>query len=109
MKNLLSREPALAGAVASLVGAIIGMVVGNEALAAALGGVVLAMLGVRQTVTPVAKADERIVNTARAAALETASRLTDGTIGAAGEVTQAAKAVVGGVVADVVNPMVRTR
>lgn len=107
MRKLLAREPALAAAIAALISAVIGLVVGNPALAGALGGVVLAFLGVRQVVTPVATATAQTVEAAAAAATDTARLLTDGVAGAVGELTQPAKTIVADVIADITNPIVR--
>jgi hypothetical protein len=101
--SFLKNNPALAGAVAALVGAVVGVFVKNPALAAALGGVFLAFLGVRQVVTPVTKAAEVATEAATTAATEVAKNLGDDAIGAVGEVTDTAQGIVNNTVDVVVG------
>jgi hypothetical protein len=101
--NFLRSQPALAGAIASLIGAAVGVFVKNPGLAAALGGVFLAFLGVRQVVTPVSKAVEVATEAATTAATEVARNLGKDAAGAVGEVTGTAEGIVNNTVDVVVG------
>jgi hypothetical protein len=101
--NFLRTQPALAGAVAALIGAVVGVFVKNPEMAAALGGVFLAFLGVRQVVTPVTKAAEVATEAATTAATEVAKNLGDDVVGVVGEITGPAQAIVNETVATVVG------
>jgi hypothetical protein len=101
--NFLRSQPALAGALASLLGAVAGLFIDNPELVAALVGVAAVFLGVRQVVTPVTKAVEVATEAATTAATEVAKNLGDDVVGVVGEITGPAQAIVNETVATVVG------
>jgi hypothetical protein len=101
MLDKLRSEPALGGALLSLLGAALGVFLKNPALVASLVGVAGVFLGVRQVVTPVATAATQISQAATQAATQTVSALGQDTVGIVGEVTQPAKDIITTTVADV--------
>jgi uncharacterized protein YqgC (DUF456 family) len=101
--NWLRSQPALAGAIASLIGVVIGIFVDNPQLAVALGGVFLAFVGVRQVVTPVTTAATKITEAATQAATKTVEQLDETVVGTTGEVTDAARDIVTSTVREVVG------
>lgn len=105
MTGLLRREPALTGALAALLAAVLGVFIKNPELVAALVGVALAFIGVRQVVTPVATMVENVTAAATGAATQVAQDLGETTVGAVGEVTDAAQNVVDNAVNSVLGAL----
>jgi hypothetical protein len=94
VKRMAQREPAATGTVLSWVAAAACGLFGHPEFAPVLVAVGLMCLGIRTQVTPNVTAQEVTTQAATTAAIEVAKGLTDGTAGAAGEVTGAAAGVV---------------
>lgn len=109
MKGLWAKiksEPAVVGAISSLIVAAIGLVVKNQALAGALAGVAITFLGLRSVVTPVGKAVEIATTAAAQAATAAVTEVSTLSAGVAGEVTDMGKDIVSSVTKDVVRDTV---
>ena len=92
--KLIKKEPALAAALLSVLGAILGIWVKNPELVGALVGAAAVLMGVRQVVVPVTTVVEHVTTAATNAATETAKNLGSDTVGAVGYVTKAATEIV---------------
>lgn len=100
MLTRLKREPLLISAFLTLLGVVLGIYLKNPELVAALVGVVAAMLGIRQTVTPVGKVPE----IATEVATKTVEQLSSHTVGKVGEITDGAKEVIDQTVGKILFP-----
>jgi hypothetical protein len=103
MLDKIKKEPALASAVVTLLGAVLGVFIRNPAMVAALVTAAGFFLGVRQVVMPVTTAAENITKAATQAATETAKNLGADTVGAVGNVTKAGESIVNNTVNGVVS------
>lgn len=98
MMGFLRKEPAIAAAVLSLLGAILGLVVKNPALVASLLGVAGVFVGVRQVVVPVVKVVETATVAATTAATEVVRSLNETVVGVTGVVLPTAARIIDSVV-----------
>jgi hypothetical protein len=101
--GFLQKQPALAGALLSLLGAVLGVFIHNPALVVALVGVAGAFLGVRSVVTPVTTAATNITQAATQAATEVTKSLDQTVVGTVGEVTGTGQAIIDSTVGRVVD------
>lgn len=90
IRRLVQRDPSGVLTVVNLIAGAVAAALGRPELSGVLVVVAGLILGLRTQVTPVAKAAEQTNRAAATAALEVARNLTDGTAGAAGEISGAA-------------------
>lgn len=101
--DFLKKEPALGGAIVSVIGAVLGLFIKNPQLVVALGSLAGVFLGVRSVVTPVTTAATQVTQAATQAATQVAGDLTEATAGAVGEITTAGEGIVNNTVDRVVG------
>ena len=101
--DFIKKEPALVGALATLCTVVLGFFIHNPQLVAAMVGVFVAFLGVRQVVVPVTTAATQITQSATQAATQVVQNLDQTTVGTVGEVTDAATSVINNTVDQVVG------
>lgn len=94
LRTFAQRDPSGTLSILTLLAAPVAALVGHPEFAPVFVAVAAAVLGLRTQVTPARKAEEQASRAAATAALEVARNLTDGTAGAAGQISDQAARVV---------------
>ena len=94
LRGVAQRDPSGTLSIITLLAAPVAALLGKPEFAPVFVAVAAAILGLRTQVTPAKKADETVTFATTQAALAVARDLTDGSAGAAGDITGPAAAVV---------------